>query len=159
MPIGSLNRPQQLRALRGEMLPPTQQLADRRIGRGDQRLSLLGVQASPLGLVARGHKRALLAWSSHARMLRRRVDRPRPRTAPQARNRTRNDDRRVRESLYRLGMQPRLTGNWTPEGKAERAALRRDYLELTPAQRMLQVFELSKFMSQVSEAGRRQRGA
>jgi hypothetical protein len=52
----------------------------------------------------------------------------------------------------------KLSGNWTPEGKAERVALRRDYLELTPAQRMAQVFELSKFMSRVSEAGRRQRG-
>ena len=59
-----------------------------------------------------------------------------------------------------LGVKPsKLTGNWTPEGKAEQAALRRDYLELTPAQRMTQVFELSRFMSQVSEAGRRQRGA
>jgi hypothetical protein len=44
-------------------------------------------------------------------------------------------------------------------GKAERAALRRDYVEPTPEQRMLQLFELSKFMSRVSEAGRRQRGA
>jgi hypothetical protein len=35
----------------------------------------------------------------------------------------------------------RRTGNWTPEGKAERAALRRDYLELTPAKRAEQVFE------------------
>ena len=52
----------------------------------------------------------------------------------------------------------RLTGNWTPDGKAERAALRRDYLELTPAQRVEQVFELSRFMSRVAEAGRRQRG-
>lgn len=59
-----------------------------------------------------------------------------------------------------LPMKPtKLTGNWTPDGKAERAALRRDYLELTPAQRMKQVFELSRFMSRVSEAGRRQRGA
>ncbi len=41
-------------------------------------------------------------------------------------------------------------GNWTPDGKAERAALRRDYLELTPAQRVEQVFELSRFMSQVA---------
>ena len=48
-------------------------------------------------------------------------------------------------------------GNWTPEGKAEQAALRRDYLELTPAQRVEQVFELSKFMAQVAESGRRQR--
>lgn len=56
-------------------------------------------------------------------------------------------------------MKPKPTGNWTPDGKAERAALRRDYLELTPAQRMKQVFELSRFMSRVSEAGHRQRGA
>jgi len=48
-------------------------------------------------------------------------------------------------------------GNWSPDGKAERAALRRDYRELTPAQRAEQVFELSKFMSQVADAGRRQR--
>jgi hypothetical protein len=48
-------------------------------------------------------------------------------------------------------------GNWTPEGEAERAALRRDYRELTPSQRAEQVFELSKFMSQVAEAGRRRR--
>jgi hypothetical protein len=54
-------------------------------------------------------------------------------------------------------MAARPIGNWTPEGKAERAALRRDYLELTPAQRVEQVFELSKFMSRVAEAGRRRR--
>jgi hypothetical protein len=51
------------------------------------------------------------------------------------------------------------TGNWTPEGKAERSSLRRDYLELTPAQRVEQVIQLSRFMSQVAEAGRHQRGA
>jgi hypothetical protein len=62
--------------------------------------------------------------------------------------------------LYRLGVRPtKPIGNWTPEGKAERAALRRDYLDLTPAQRVAQVFELSKFMSRVAEAGRRERGA
>lgn len=49
------------------------------------------------------------------------------------------------------------TGNWTPEGKAERAGLRRDYTELTPAQRAEQVMELSLFMSQVAKAGRRRR--
>jgi len=48
-------------------------------------------------------------------------------------------------------------GNWSPEGKAERAALQRDYRELTPAQRAEQVFELSRFMSRVAEAGRRRR--
>lgn len=50
-------------------------------------------------------------------------------------------------------------GNWTPEGKAERAALRRDYAELTPAQRTEQVFKLSRFMSRVAESGHRQRSA
>jgi hypothetical protein len=48
-------------------------------------------------------------------------------------------------------------GNWSPDGKAERAALRRDYRELTPAQRAEQVFELSRFMSRVAEAGGRRR--
>ncbi|MDQ3725562.1 MAG: hypothetical protein M3335_06705 [Actinomycetota bacterium] len=54
---------------------------------------------------------------------------------------------------------PARTGNWTPEGKAERAALQRDFRELTPAQRAEQVFELSRFMSRVAEAGRKRRGA
>jgi hypothetical protein len=49
------------------------------------------------------------------------------------------------------------TGNWTPDGKAEIAALRRDFRELTPAQRAEQVFELSKFLSQVAKAGRQKR--
>lgn len=50
------------------------------------------------------------------------------------------------------------TGNWSADGKVERAALRRDFLELTPAQRAEQVFELSRFMTQVAAAGRRRRG-
>lgn len=50
-------------------------------------------------------------------------------------------------------------GNWTPQGTAEKAALKRDFRELTPAQRVEQVFELSRFMSQVAEAGRRHRSA
>jgi hypothetical protein len=55
-------------------------------------------------------------------------------------------------------MEPvKRTGNWTPDGAAERASRRRDYLELTPAQRVEQVFELSKFMAQVADAGRRRR--
>jgi hypothetical protein len=54
-------------------------------------------------------------------------------------------------------MKPRRKGNWTPDGRAERAALRREYEELTPAQRVEQVFELSKFMAGVADAGRRQR--
>lgn len=48
-------------------------------------------------------------------------------------------------------------GNWTPGGEAERAIARREYRELSPAQRMEQVFELSRFMSQVADAGRRRR--
>ncbi len=50
-------------------------------------------------------------------------------------------------------------GNWSPDGETERARLRRDYLELAPAERMKQVCELSRFMSRVADAGRRQRGA
>jgi hypothetical protein len=49
------------------------------------------------------------------------------------------------------------TGNWTPDGKAERAGQRRDFLTLTPAQRAEQVFDLSRFMSQVAAAGHRRR--
>jgi hypothetical protein len=51
------------------------------------------------------------------------------------------------------------TGNWTPDGMVERAALRRDYAELTPAERVEQVFELSRVISRLAEAGRRQRSA
>jgi hypothetical protein len=50
-----------------------------------------------------------------------------------------------------------VTGNWSPDKKAERAALRRDFRELTPAQRAEQVMELSRFMSRLAEAGRRRR--
>lgn len=53
--------------------------------------------------------------------------------------------------------QARQTGNWTPDGRAERAALQRDFRELTPAQRAEQVFELSRFVNQLAEAGRRRR--
>lgn len=59
---------------------------------------------------------------------------------------------------YGSAMAVKRLGNWTPEEKAEKAALRRDYRELTAAQRMEQVFELSRFMSRVAEAGRRHRG-
>lgn len=57
-----------------------------------------------------------------------------------------------------MAAEPTRVGNWTPGGEAERARLRRDYLELEPAQRMKQVCELSRFMSRVAEAGRRKRG-
>jgi hypothetical protein len=55
-------------------------------------------------------------------------------------------------------MDARPKGNWTPDGRPERAALKRDFHTLTPAERVEQVFELSKFMSQVSQAGQRRRG-
>lgn len=59
-----------------------------------------------------------------------------------------------------MAMKPeKRAGNWTPDGKPERAALRRDYTELTPAQRTQQVFELSRFMSRVAESGHRRRSA
>jgi hypothetical protein len=54
---------------------------------------------------------------------------------------------------------PKRSGNWTPDGVVERAALRREYLELTPAERVEQVSELSRVLTQLAEAGRRQRGA
>jgi hypothetical protein len=44
-------------------------------------------------------------------------------------------------------------------GDSREVSLQRDFRELTPAQRVEQVFELSRFMSRVAEAGRRQRGA
>lgn len=46
-----------------------------------------------------------------------------------------------------------MTGNWTPEGAAERVAFRRDFRELEPGQRVEQVFELSRFLSRLAEAG------
>jgi hypothetical protein len=58
-----------------------------------------------------------------------------------------------------MAVEGRRIGNWTPGGEAERARLRRDYLELDPAERVKQVCELSRFMSRVAEAGRRRRGA
>lgn len=58
---------------------------------------------------------------------------------------------------YLRPVKPIRKGNWTPDGRADRAALRREYKELTPAQRVEQVFELSKFMAGVADAGRRQR--
>jgi len=48
-------------------------------------------------------------------------------------------------------------GNWRPNRQVERAIARREFRELSGAQRAEQVIELSRFMSQVAEAGRRQR--
>ena len=58
---------------------------------------------------------------------------------------------------YDLSVGTKRTGNWDPDRKAERAALQRDFRELTPSQRAEQVFEISRFMSRVAEAGRRRR--
>jgi hypothetical protein len=58
-----------------------------------------------------------------------------------------------------MAQMPQRVGNWRPDGEVERARLRRDYIELDPAQRMKQVCELSRFMSRVTEAGRARRGA
>jgi hypothetical protein len=61
--------------------------------------------------------------------------------------------------VYGFGRETDQAWELDAGGKAERAALCRDYVELTSEQRMTQVFELSRFMSRVAEAGRRQRGA
>jgi hypothetical protein len=47
----------------------------------------------------------------------------------------------------------KLVGNWTPEGKAERAALRRDYLELTAGQRVEQAIVLSRELTRLAARG------
>jgi hypothetical protein len=44
-------------------------------------------------------------------------------------------------------------GNWTPEGKAERAALRQDFLELTVGQRVEQAIVLSRELTQLAARG------
>lgn len=58
-----------------------------------------------------------------------------------------------------MAQMPRRVGNWRPDGEVERARLRRDYIELDPAERMKQVCEVSRFMSRVAEAGRARHGA
>lgn len=45
------------------------------------------------------------------------------------------------------------TGNCMPEGKAERAGLRQDYLELTPGQRVEQAIVLSRELTQLAARG------
>lgn len=57
-----------------------------------------------------------------------------------------------------MAMTRQQVGNWRPGGEDERARLRRDYIELDPAQRMKQGCNLSRFMSRMAEAGRAQRG-
>ncbi|MBK8293868.1 MAG: hypothetical protein IPK93_03480 [Solirubrobacterales bacterium] len=42
------------------------------------------------------------------------------------------------------------TGNWTPDRRAERAALRRDFEELTPGQRVEQAIILSRELTSLA---------
>lgn len=51
------------------------------------------------------------------------------------------------------------TGNWTPDGSLERAILRREYKEQTPAERVEQVSELSRALTKLAREGLRQRDA
>jgi hypothetical protein len=63
----------------------------------------------------------------------------------------------VSGSILKGVKRPVRRGNWSPDGSAEKASQRRDFKVLTPAQRVEQVCELSRFMSRVDEAGRRRR--
>lgn len=48
---------------------------------------------------------------------------------------------------YDSHMESRANGNWTPDRRAERAALRREYRETTPGQRVEQAMILSREMT------------
>ena len=50
-------------------------------------------------------------------------------------------------------------GNWTPDRRAERDALRRDYLELTPGQRVEQAIVLSRELTKLAARGEARRAA
>jgi hypothetical protein len=45
-------------------------------------------------------------------------------------------------------------GNWTPDGKVERALAQREYRELTPGQRVEQAMALSEEMAKLAIRGR-----
>jgi hypothetical protein len=53
--------------------------------------------------------------------------------------------------------EPKRIGNWRPDRQAEREIAQREFKETTGAQRLEQAFELSRFMHQLAEAGRRRR--
>jgi hypothetical protein len=56
--------------------------------------------------------------------------------------------------MYRLGVSSaRRTGNWTPDGKVERAIAQREYRELTPGQRVEQAMVLSHELSKLAARG------
>ncbi len=60
-----------------------------------------------------------------------------------------------RGPLYRLGVSStKRIGNWTPDGKAERAIARREYRELTPGQRVEQAMVLSHELGKLAARGR-----
>ena len=60
-----------------------------------------------------------------------------------------------RGPLYRLGVSStKRIGNWTPDGKAERALAQREYRELTPGQRVEQAMALSEEMTKLAIRGR-----
>ena len=71
------------------------------------------------------------------------------------RSKLRKSLRTVAGSILGSVKRPGRSGNWSPDGSREKVSQRRDFKELTPAQRVEQVWELSRFMSQVAEAGRR----
>ncbi len=64
------------------------------------------------------------------------------------------------EAMYRLGMSStRRTGNWTPDGKVERAIARREYSELSAGQRVEQAIVLSRELTKLAVRGAARRSA
>jgi hypothetical protein len=49
---------------------------------------------------------------------------------------------------------PKLSGNWTPDGKAEAVLARREFEETTPGQRLEQAMALSAELSRLAIRGR-----
>lgn len=56
-----------------------------------------------------------------------------------------------------MAAKPGRVGNWTADGKADRAAERREFLETTPGQRVEQAIELSGVLSQLAANARSRR--
>jgi hypothetical protein len=66
--IGLLDGPQQACRLPGQMLFPSQQLPDRRVGRGCKRTALFLIEYCPLGLMTRLEQR-VAKMSAHGLIL------------------------------------------------------------------------------------------
>ena len=49
-----------------------------------------------------------------------------------------------------IGVMEKRTGNWTPDRRTERAALRRDFENLTPGQRVEQAIILSRELTSLA---------